>query len=71
MTFLRFFRVNFLINVASKHLRMWRFLGGGLYFTFPSQVRRLLEGHVYKRAMFKRGNTVIRDNYLIRLSIET
>ena len=25
---------------------------------FPSQMRRLLEGSVYKRAAFRRGNTV-------------
>ena len=41
-----FFRVNFLINAAFEHFRMGRLLGGGGYFTVPSQMRRLLEGGV-------------------------
>ena len=29
---------------------------------FPSQMRRLLEGDIYKRSVFKRGNTL--TNYM-------
>ena len=47
----RFFRVNFLINFAFEHL-MGRYL---FYFSFP-------KCGVYKRAAFKKGNTVYDQN---------
>ena len=47
----RFFRVNFLINVA--------FEDAAFISLFPSQMRRLLKEGVNKRAVFKRGNTVL------------
>ena len=33
--------------------------GGGVYFTFPFPNTCLLEGGIYKRALFKRGNAVL------------
>ena len=56
-----FFQVNFLINAAFENAAL---LESGVYFTFlfPNTAfiggRRLLEGGVYKRAVFKRGNSV-------------
>ena len=53
----RFFWVNFLINAAFEHLRMWRLLGVFIrgrrlfHFSFP-------KWGVYWRAALKRGHTV-------------
>ena len=59
MTFKAFLPINTISNNAAfEHLRMRRLLGAALISMFLSQLRRLLESGVYKRATFKRGNTV-------------
>ena len=44
----RFIGVNFLINGALEHLRMRCLLGGGVYFTFPSQNAAFIGGRRLK-----------------------
>ena len=50
---------------------MRRLLQDGVYYTFPFSNGGLLEGSVYKRAAFKRGNTVRLSfvNYFLRIKI--